>query len=72
MPYLKDLLTLNAMKNINSLMISLYRNAYVYAIEIELDTPSDLIEHILEWEISTSKALSRIMIEELNCHNATA
>ena len=53
-------------------MISLYRNAYVYAIEIELDTPSDLIEHILEWEISTSKALSRIMIEELNCHNATA
>jgi ferritin-like metal-binding protein YciE len=65
-PELKDLLIINVIKDLNAYKISNYKNAYIYSVELELDTPSDLLQHVLEWELDTSKALSGIMLREFN------
>jgi ferritin-like metal-binding protein YciE len=64
--HLKDVLSIGCVQNINAYKISGYRHAYMFAVELELDTVSDLLQQILDWEIETSKIFSRLSIEEFN------
>jgi ferritin-like metal-binding protein YciE len=63
---LKDLLTVGCIQNINAYKIASYRSAYLMAVELELDTATDLLQQVLEWEVETSRALARLSIEEFN------
>jgi ferritin-like metal-binding protein YciE len=63
---LKDIIIVSAFRSINAIKISNYRNAYIYSVELELDTPSDLLQEILGWEVLSGKMLARIAIEEFN------
>jgi ferritin-like metal-binding protein YciE len=64
--HLKDILMISCMQSISAYKISCYKTAYLFAVELELDTVSDLLQHILEWEIETGKALAIMAIEEFN------
>lgn len=64
--YLRNVLTIGCIQSINAYKISVYRSAYLFTAELELDTASDLIQQILEWENETAKALSLLSIEEFN------
>jgi ferritin-like metal-binding protein YciE len=65
-PHLRDILAIGCLQNINAYKIAGYRSAYMFAVEMELDTPTDLLQQILEWEIDSSKTLSALAIEEFN------
>ncbi len=64
--HLRDILAIGCLQNINSYKITGYRSAYMFAVEIELDTATDLLQQILEWEIDSSKSISALAIEEFN------
>ncbi|HEX8038304.1 MAG TPA: DUF892 family protein [Chryseosolibacter sp.] len=64
--HLKDMLRISCIQNINAYKIAGYKNAYMFAVELELDTAADLLQQILEWELATGKALSELSIEEFN------
>ncbi len=64
--HLKDILSIGCIQNINAYKISNYRSAYMIAVELELDTATDLVQQILEWEIETAKVLAALSIEEFN------
>lgn len=64
--HLKDILSIGCIQNINTYKISNYRSAYMIAVELQLDTATDLLQQILEWEIETSKVLTALSIEEFN------
>lgn len=64
--HLKDVLSIGCIQNINAYKISGYRSAYVFAAELELDTVTDLLQQILEWELETNKILATLSIEEFN------
>ena len=64
--HLRDILSIGCLQNINAYKIAGYRSAYMFAVEMELDTATDLLQQILEWEIDSSKSLSALAIEEFN------
>lgn len=64
--HLRDILTIGCVQNINAYKIANYRSAYMFAVEMELDTATDMLQQILEWEMETSKVLSALAIEEFN------
>jgi ferritin-like metal-binding protein YciE len=64
--HLKDVLSIGCIQNINAYKIATYRSAYMIAVELELDTPTDLLQQILEWETETSKILLKLAIDEFN------
>lgn len=64
--HLKDILSIGCIQNINAYKVSNYRSAYMMAVELELDTATDLLQQILEWEIETGKVLAALSIEEFN------
>jgi len=64
--HLRDVLAIGCLQNINGYKIAAYRSAYMLAVELELDTPTDLLQQILEWEIDSSKSFSTLAIEEFN------
>ena len=64
--HLRDVLTIGSVQNINAYKISGYRSAYMFAVALELDTVTDLLQQILEWEIETSKVLYELSIVEFN------
>lgn len=63
---LKDILMLSCLQNISSYKISAYKTAFLFALELELDTVADLIQQILEWETETGKHLSPLALEMFN------
>lgn len=65
-PHLRGIVSVGCLQNINTYKISTYRIAYMFAAELELDTVTDLIQQILEWELGTRKVLSELSIEEFN------
>lgn len=65
-PQLRDILLISAIKDINAFKLSAYRTMYIYAVELELDTPADLLKQILEWELKTSKAFCQLVLLEFN------
>lgn len=64
--HLKNILTVGCIQNINAYKIANYRSAYMIAVELELDTATDLLQQILERETETSKVLADLSIEEFN------
>lgn len=65
-PHLKDILMIGCIKNINAYKTASYQTSYLLAAELEMDTPADLIQQVLEWEVSTGKSLSGLSIREFN------
>ncbi len=65
-PHLKDILMIACLQTINAYKASTYRTAYLFAVELELDTAEDLIQQILEWELATGKSLSTLSVHEFN------
>jgi ferritin-like metal-binding protein YciE len=65
-PHLKDMLVVSCIQNINYYKISAYRTAYLFAVEIEIDSVIDLLQQILESELKTETELSTLAIEEFN------
>lgn len=64
--HLRDILMVSCLQNLNAYKISSLKIAYMFTLELELDTASDLLQQLLESELETSKALSRLAIEEFN------
>jgi len=64
--HLRDILAIGCFQNINAYKIAAYRSAYMFAVELELDSATDLLQQILEWEIDSSKTFSALAIEEFN------
>ena len=64
--HLRNILVVSCLQNINAYKVSALKIAYMFTVELELDAASDLLQQILEWELETGKALSRIAIEEFN------
>lgn len=64
--HLRDMVSIGYIQNINAYKISCYRSAYMFAVELELNTPTDLLQEILESEVQTSRSLSQLTIEEFN------
>lgn len=64
--HLRDIVTVGCVQSIVGYKIANYRSAYMFAAELELDTATDLLQQILEWEMNTGKALSALAIEEFN------
>lgn len=68
-PHLKDILMISCAQNINTYKIASYKTAYLFAGELELDTPTDLLQQILEEELDVNKSLSAGSIREFNKFN---
>ena len=64
--HLKDILMISCIQNINAYKISSYKTAYLFSVELELDTASDLLQQVIEWELQTSKDLNALSIQEFN------
>ena len=64
--HLKDILMIGCIQNICAYKVSSYKSAYMFSVELELDIVSDLLQHILEWEVETGKVLGVLAIEEFN------
>jgi len=64
--HLRDILMVSCLQNINAYKISSLKIAYMFTVELELDTASELLQQLLEWELETGKALSALAIEEFN------
>ena len=69
-PHLKDILMVSCLQNINALKISGLKVAYMFTLELEMDTASDLLQQLLELELETSKALAFAALEEFNKETA--
>lgn len=69
--HLRDILMVGCIQSINAYKIAAYRTAYLYTLELELDTAADLAQQILEWELETSKTLATLSIHEFNKVNSS-
>ena len=65
-PHLISILFIGCLEAIIGYKISCYRTAYMIAVELELDTVTDLLEACLEKEVSARKAFSLLVISEFN------
>lgn len=63
-PHLKNVLMIGCIKNINAYKTACYQTSYLIAVELELDTPADLIQQVLEWETDVSRSLNRLAFHE--------
>lgn len=70
--YLKDVLIIGGIQNIQAVKISNYRMAYMLAAELELDTVVDLVQQILEQETEATRSLSNLFIQRFNKYRKTA
>jgi ferritin-like metal-binding protein YciE len=64
--HLRDILCIACIQTVNAYKIAGYRSAYLFAVELELDTATDMIREMLDWEIQTCKILAVIAAEEFN------
>ncbi len=71
-PYLRDILTIGCIQNMNAFKIASYRSAYMLAVELELDTVTDLIQQMLEREAAETVTVSNIFIKEFNNYRRLA
>ena len=64
--HLKDVLFIGCIESLISYKASTYRTAYLFSAELELDTPDELIQQILESEYASRKLFSNIAVKEFN------
>ena len=65
-PHLKDILMIGCIRNVNAYKTASYQTSYLMATELDMDTPADLIQQILELELNTGRSLSCLSIHEFN------
>jgi ferritin-like metal-binding protein YciE len=65
-PHLRDQLAAGCIQNINAYKVTTYQTAYMFAVELELDTVADIVQQILEWEMINKKVLAELAIELFN------
>lgn len=65
-PHLKDIIVVSCLQNINAFKISSLKIAYMFTVELELDTASDLLQQLLELELGAARTLTSLAIEEFN------
>ena len=73
-PQLKDILFVACIQNINAYKVAGYKTAYLFAVEMDLDTPADLLLEIIQWETSAVATRSDLAISsfnELNAHRTS-
>jgi ferritin-like metal-binding protein YciE len=63
---IKTRVIISDFEQINHFKITAYKTALLYSLELELDTVSDLLNQIIEWERKTRKALNDLYLEEFN------
>lgn len=63
---LRDSMMIACIQNINHFKIAGYGTARAFALELNLETPAELLSDILRWEKETDRALTKIAIEEIN------
>lgn len=66
---LRDILMVGCIQKINAYKLASYKTAYLFTVELEMDTATDLVQEILEWEMTTSKDLDALSITEFNRAN---
>jgi len=63
---LRDLLILSCVQAINAYKITSYKTAYRFSLALELETPAELLNEIIQWELNTKEALASLSAEEFN------
>lgn len=62
--YLKDVFMITSLRGIVSYKMSLYYAAYQVALELELETPADILHQLFEKEVNASKSLDRLSLTQ--------
>jgi ferritin-like metal-binding protein YciE len=65
-PNLKDILMVSCIQKINAYKLAGYRTAYLFAVELEMDTAADLLQEVVSCEQQSAKELSELSLEEFN------
>lgn len=68
-PELKDILMISCIQKINAYKVASYKAAYRFAVELELETPSELLYEVIQWEQHTNQLLAELSIREFNKSN---
>jgi ferritin-like metal-binding protein YciE len=64
-PRLRDLMLTSSFLAMNQYKLGIYSCALVISLELEVETVSDLLKEIVNWEKETSKSLSKLAMEEV-------
>jgi ferritin-like metal-binding protein YciE len=67
-PRLRDVMLTSSLLALNHYKMGVYSCAQVVALELEIETVSDLLSEIVHWEKETNKMLSKIALEEIVYH----
>lgn len=62
---LRDIMLTSCMQSINYYKIGAYSSARILALEMEIDTVSDLLDDILSWEKQMRRKLDQLVMEEV-------
>lgn len=62
---LRNILLTGSLKALNNYKLSVYNTAKLMAVELEIETVTDLLAEILEWEKQTCTKLREIAFEEV-------
>ena len=66
---LRDVMLTSAFQTINQYKLAVYHSAQVIALELEVETVSDLLAEIVEWERQTAKNFNELALDEIIYHN---
>lgn len=69
---LRNALFVGCIQNINAYKVASYKTTYLLTLELELDTATDLVQEILEWEMVASSNFATRSIHEFNKVNRSA
>lgn len=69
---LRDVMLTSSLLAINHYKMGVYSCARVIALELEIETVSDLLSEIVRWEKEMQKSLSKIALEETVYHSGGA
>ena len=64
-PTVQDLLITNCLQRISNYKLSLYQSSLRYAEELELDTASELLSTIIDWEQETKRDLAEFSASQV-------
>ena len=67
---LRDVMLTSAFQTINQYKFAVYHSAQVIALELEVETVSDLLTEIVEWERDSAKNFNELALDEIVYHNA--
>ena len=67
-PRLRDVMVTSSLLAINHYKLGVYSCCQLMAHELEVETVSDLLAEIVNWEKETNRSLSRIALEETVYH----